>query len=404
MNVVVTETTLPGLRLLHRGKVRDTYDLGDQLLMVATDRLSAFDVVLPTPIPGKGQILTGLSAFWFTETVGLLPNHLVTTDLKAFPPVVQPYAELLGGRTMLVRRAERIDIECVVRGYLAGSAWEEYRAKGTVGGEELPAGLRLGDRLPEPMFTPAAKVDDGHDVNLTRQELVDHVGEELADRLEMMSLNLFLAASELVESRQLLLADTKFEFGLIDGELRLIDELLTPDSSRYWDANSWMPGRSPAGFDKQFVRDWLLSSGWDKEPPGPELPPEVVAGTQDRYAEVYRRITGVEPPGGTLAETVMVTGSRTLGDAELATERWSVEVAVLPRAGVNDPEGEAILGGLQSLGFAEVRQVRAGSLFRLEMTAATEAEVALQATAMAERLLANPVIQSFEVRGIDRVG
>lgn len=298
MRAVVTETSLLGLKLLHRGKVRDTYDFGDQLLMVASDRLSAFDVVLPTAIPGKGKVLTGLSTYWFAQTAGLVPNHLVTTDPSAFPPAAQPYAELLDGRTMLVRRADRIDVECVVRGYLAGSAWEEYRADGTVGGEELPSGLLLGDRLPEPLFTPAAKVDDGHDVNLSRQDLADSQGKELADRMETISLNLFLAASELVESRQLILADTKLEFGFIAGELVLIDELLTPDSSRYWDAQAWTPGRSPAGFDKQFVRDWLLASGWDKEPPGPELPPEVVAGTQERYAEVYRQITGTDPPGG----------------------------------------------------------------------------------------------------------
>lgn len=404
MSAVVTETNLPGLRLLHRGKVRDTYDFGDQLLMIASDRLSAFDVVLPTPIPGKGKILTGLSAFWFAKTAGLLPNHLVTTDPSAFPLEVQPNAEVLDGRTMLVRRAKRIDVECVVRGYLAGSAWDEYRADGTVGGEEMPGGLLLGDRLPEPLFTPAAKVDDGHDVNLTRQDLVDIQGEDLADRLEMMSLNLFLAASELVESRQLILADTKFEFGFIDGELTLIDELLTPDSSRYWSADSWTPGRSPAGFDKQFVRDWLLASGWDKEPPGPELPPEVVAGTQGRYMEVYRRITGAEPPAARPAGTVTATEGRSLDVADGNSGRWSVEVAVLPRSGVNDPEGEAIRGGLHNLGFAAVGQVRAGRLFRLEVTSANEADVAAQATAMAERLLSNPVIHSFEVRRIERMG
>jgi phosphoribosylaminoimidazole-succinocarboxamide synthase len=301
MSAVVTQTSLPGVPLLHRGKVRDTYDFGDQLLMVASDRLSAFDVVLPTAIPGKGKILTGLSAFWFAQTSGLMPNHLVSTDPSAFPAAAQPFGEQLAGRTMLVHRAERIDIECVVRGYLAGSAWEEYRASGTVCGEPLPSGLHLGDRLPEPLFTPAAKVDDGHDVNLTRRELVASQGDELADRLETMSLNLFLAASELVESRQLVLADTKFEFGFIAGELTLIDELLTPDSSRYWDGGAWTPGESPAGFDKQFVRDWLLASGWNKEAPGPELPPEIVSGTQERYAEVYRRITGTASPTGTSA-------------------------------------------------------------------------------------------------------
>ncbi len=294
MTAVVVETRLPGLLLINRGKVRDTYDLGDHLLMIASDRLSAFDVVLPTPIPGKGIVLTGLSAFWFDETSGLIPNHLITTDPGSFPAAAQPYGDTLAGRSMLVRKAERIDVECVVRGYLAGSAWEEYRTNGTVGGEDMPGGLRLGSRLPEPVFTPAAKIDDGHDVNLSRPELANMYGKELADRLELMSLNLYLAASELAEQRQLILADTKFEFGFVAGELTLIDELLTPDSSRYWDAATWAPGRTPASFDKQFVRDWLADTGWDKQPPGPELPPDVVAGTRERYAEANRRLTGQE--------------------------------------------------------------------------------------------------------------
>ncbi len=295
----VTETHLPDLPLIHRGKVRDTYDAYDAgdnlLLMVATDRLSAFDVVLPTAIPGKGIILTAVSEFWFGVTSGLVPNHLLSTNTEDFPASVTPFRDAVTGRTMLVRRAERIDVECVVRGYLAGSAWSEYKEQGTVAGESMPAGLQLGDRLPAPRFTPAAKVDEGHDVNLGPGDLASMVGRELADRLEQTSLNLFLAASELAEERRLILADTKFEFGFIDGELTLIDELLTPDSSRYWDAAAWKPGVVPANLDKQFVRDWLDASGWNHEPPGPMLPDEVVVGTRDRYAEVYRRLTGNVP-------------------------------------------------------------------------------------------------------------
>ena len=291
-------TELSGLSLLHRGKVRDTYDLGDELLMVATDRLSAFDVVLPTAIPGKGILLTGISEFWFTHTAGLVPNHLITTDPTRFPDVVQDEIAVLTGRSMLVRRAERIDVECVVRGYLAGSAWTEYQSMGSVAGEALPKGLRIGDRLPEPVFTPAVKVDDGHDVNVARRDVANMYGQELAEKLELMSLNLYLAASEFAEERQLILADTKFEFGFVDGTLTVIDELLTPDSSRYWDAGRWQPGTSPASFDKQLVRDWLEASGWDKQPPGPELPAEVVAETRERYIEAYRRIVGREPELG----------------------------------------------------------------------------------------------------------
>jgi phosphoribosylaminoimidazole-succinocarboxamide synthase len=295
VRATVVETSLPGLPLIHRGKVRDTYDLGELMLMVATDRLSAYDVVLPTAIPDKGKVLTGLSVFWFSQTTGLVPNHLVTADVTAFPNSTRPFASQLDGRSMVVRRAERVDVECVVRGYLAGSAWDEYRATSTIGGESMPVGLRLGDRLPDPLFTPALKFDEGHDVNVSRQELAHQVGRELADQLEQMSLNLYLAASELTSQRQLILADTKFEFGFIEGRLSLIDELLTSDSSRYWDAEQWRPGHSLPSFDKQFVRDWLAASGWNKEPPGPELPPEVVAGTRDRYREVFRRLTGYDP-------------------------------------------------------------------------------------------------------------
>ena len=262
MGVAVATFDLPGLPLAHRGKVRDTYDLGDWLLIVATDRLSAFDVVLPTAIPGKGIILTALSEFWFVQTAGLMPNHLISTDPASFPEEAQRQADRLAGRSMLVRRAERIDVECVVRGYLAGSAWKEYQATGRVGGESMPAGLRIGDHLPEPIFTPAAKVDDGHDVNLSRLDLATMYGSELAERLELMSLHLYQAASELADERQLILADTKFEFGFVDGELTLIDELLTPDSSRYWDPAECQPGRTArASTSNSCVTGWRRAAG-----------------------------------------------------------------------------------------------------------------------------------------------
>jgi phosphoribosylaminoimidazole-succinocarboxamide synthase len=284
---------LPGLTLFRRGKVRDTYLLDDALLMVASDRISAFDVVLPTPIPGKGAILTKLSVFWFGLTEMLVPNHLISAATFAdFPPELASFESKIAGRAMIVRRAERIDVECVVRGYLAGSAWSEYLKTGTVAGEKMPEGLRQADRLPRPIFTPAIKNDAGHDLNTSIAALRDLVGSELAERLESTSLALYEFAAAHAAHRGILLADTKFEFGWIDGELRLIDEILTPDSSRFWDAAGYEPGHDQPSFDKQFVRDWLAQSGWNKEPPGPELPPDVVAGTLARYQEAYERLTG----------------------------------------------------------------------------------------------------------------
>jgi phosphoribosylaminoimidazole-succinocarboxamide synthase len=285
---------LPGLRLFTRGKVRDVYEAGEHLLIVATDRLSAFDVVLPTPIPGKGEILTGLSAFWFGKTADTAPNHFVTADLgeiqKRLPGLSLDPA-LYKGRTMLVRKAARADCECVVRGHLAGSGWKEYLLTGAVCGHVLPAGLKEACRLPSPIFTPTTKAAEGHDESITREQLGELVGAETARELERLSLALYARAAEHVESRGLILADTKFEFGLIDGRLALIDEMLTPDSSRFWEKGSWKPGATPASFDKQFVRDWLETSGWDKRPPAPELPAQVIAGTSQRYREAFRRLT-----------------------------------------------------------------------------------------------------------------
>ena len=284
---VLSQTALP-LPLVARGKVRDVYALGeDRLLIVATDRLSAFDHVLPTPIPDKGRVLTLLSAFWFERTATLVPNHLLTLDLR---PLGLP--DELQDRAMVVRRARRIDVECVVRGYLAGSAWEEYRERGTVGGVALPAGLRPGDRLPEPLFTPATKAAAGHDENITVARLADLVGPALAHELRERSVALYRAAHALAWERGLVLADTKFEFGFGPREdLILIDEALTPDSSRYWDRAAYAAGR-PEPFDKQYVRDYLTRIGWNREPPAPALPPEVVAATRERYRECYRRLVG----------------------------------------------------------------------------------------------------------------
>jgi phosphoribosylaminoimidazole-succinocarboxamide synthase len=275
------------LPLFSHGKVRDTYELdAGRLLMVATDRISAFDHVLPTGIPDRGRVLTQLSVFWFARTGDLVENHLLGASYDGLPPE-------LDGRCMVVRRASRIDFECVVRGYLAGSAWAEYRESGTMAGEPLPAGLRESERLPEPIFTPATKADTGHDENVTLGRVRSEIGGELADALRDTSLRLYAAATAHAERHGLILADTKFEFGLIDDRLVLIDEALTPDSSRYWDAATWEVGRTPHSFDKQFVRDWLVgSSGWDRDSPPPALPDDVVEQTRQRYLTAFERLTG----------------------------------------------------------------------------------------------------------------
>jgi len=279
-----------------RGKVRDVYDLGEFLLVVATDRISAFDVVLPTPVPDRGKVLTQLSAFWFERTRSVVPNHLVTTDVAAMARAVGLPEEELGwlrGRSMLVRKARRVDFECVVRGYLAGSAWREYQATGRVCGVELSGGLQPGSRLPEPLFTPATKREAGHDENVPYEAVVAAVGPDLAGQLRDLSVRLYRVLAEYVEPRGLLLADTKFEFGLRDGTLLLIDEVGTPDSSRYWDREAYRRGQLEP-FDKQLLRDYLEAVGWDKTPPGPELPQDLVAELRARYLEVFRRITGRE--------------------------------------------------------------------------------------------------------------
>jgi phosphoribosylaminoimidazole-succinocarboxamide synthase len=288
----ILETKIPGATLFRRGKVRDVYEAGSgKLLIVASDRLSAFDVVLPTPIPDKGRILTQLSNFWFAKTEHIVPNHVIETQAHRLPA---PFADRreLEGRAVLVRRCERVDIECVARGYLSGSAWEEYRRDGTVANERLPAGLRESERLGDPIFTPATKAITGHDENISRRQLAALVGKDLARRLEEVTLSLYRYAASYALGRGLILADTKFEFGFDADRLTLIDEALTPDSSRYWDADRWRPGTVPPSFDKQFVRDHLLASGWNREPPGPALPSEVVKGTRERYREAFERLTG----------------------------------------------------------------------------------------------------------------
>ena len=292
---VVTETNLTNLDLANRGKVRDLYDLGEELLIISTDRISAFDVVLPNGIPYKGQILTGLSEFWFDYTRSIVDNHIISTDVSQYPDVLQADAEVLKGRSMLVRKANRIDIECVVRGYIAGSAWSEYKADGTVCGEKLPAGLTESERLPELIFTPATKAEQGeHDENISIAEMEAEIGKELSEKIMQTSFALFEAASEHAEKSGIILCDTKFEFGQIDGQLILIDEVFTPDSSRFWPKNEYKPGSSPPSFDKQYVRDYLSDVGWNKEPPAPELPTEVISQTSEKYLEAYRLIVGRE--------------------------------------------------------------------------------------------------------------
>ncbi|HEU5288574.1 MAG TPA: phosphoribosylaminoimidazolesuccinocarboxamide synthase [Candidatus Limnocylindria bacterium] len=286
------QTDVPGATLWRRGKVRDVYEAGgDRLVMVASDRLSAFDVVFPTPIPEKGRILTQLSNFWFARLESLVPNHLVATELVDFPPAFRD-VKALAGRSVLVKRCERIDVECVARGYISGSAWTEYKALGTVASEPLPRGLVESARLDEPIFTPATKAVTGHDENISRAQLAALVGTELAKELERVTLALYRAAHAYALGRGLILADTKFEFGFHDGKLTLIDEALTPDSSRYWDAAKYAPGGTPPSYDKQYVRDFVVKSGWNKEPPAPALPPDVVAGTTARYLECYEMLTG----------------------------------------------------------------------------------------------------------------
>ncbi len=296
---VLMESPVPGA--VHHGKVRDTYDLGDRLLIVATDRISAFDVVLPDGIPDKGRVLTQMSAFWFEKIDAVVPTHFIRlADGTPADDLPFPLPPDLIGRSMIARKAERVAVECVVRGYLAGSGWTEYRETGRVCGIRLPEDLEEGQQLPDPIFTPTTKAETGHDQPLTYEELVGLVGPTAANVLRLRSLAVYRYAWQYAIERGIIIADTKFEFGYIDGELTLIDEALTPDSSRFWPLNTYRPGGSQPSFDKQPVRDWLAASGWNKEPPAPHLPPEVIAATSERYREALRRLTGADVwgPGG----------------------------------------------------------------------------------------------------------
>jgi len=292
MEDVLLRTDLGDLKLLARGKVRDVYDLGGRLLIVATDRISAYDCVMPNGIPGKGRILTAMSSFWFDLTGDVVENHLLSTDVAEYPEEVRPFGEVLEGRSMLVVKADRVDVECVARGYLAGSGWREYREDGTVCGISLPPGLRESEKLPSAIFTPATKAATGHDENISFEQVVDLIGTDLASKLRDTTLAVYERARDYAEGRGILIADTKFEFGLRDGRLILIDEILSPDSSRFWPADEYDPGRSQNSFDKQFVRDYLDTLDWDKTPPAPELPEDVVRKTAENYEEAYSRLVG----------------------------------------------------------------------------------------------------------------
>jgi phosphoribosylaminoimidazole-succinocarboxamide synthase len=291
-NQTLLRLDLPGIRKIKSGKVREMFDLGEHLLLVATDRISAFDVIMPNGIPRKGEVLTQISYFWFAQTAGFQPNHLAAPPDAPLPEPLRPFAAQLARRSMLIVKAQPLAIECVVRGYLAGSGWKEYRAQGTICGLKLPARLTESAELPEPVFTPATKAESGHDENIPFAQAARLVGAELAERARTASLKLYHFARDYARRRGIIIADTKFEFGLRDGQLILIDEVLTPDSSRFWPADQYRPGRSQPSFDKQFVRDYLETLEWNKTPPAPALPADVVAKTQAKYLEAYERLTG----------------------------------------------------------------------------------------------------------------
>jgi phosphoribosylaminoimidazole-succinocarboxamide synthase len=295
MNPPVMTTAFAGLGPRHQGKVRDIYDLGDTLLLVATDRMSAFDVVMNEPIPDKGRILTQLSTFWFRHLADLTPNHLISIEVTDFPPACQPFREILQGRTMLVRKCRPLPVECIVRGYLSGSGWAEYKKTGAIGGMALPAGLVESEKLPGPIFTPSTKAELGtHDENISFDTMGDKIGAELAGKVRDLSLAIYRRAQVWAEPRGIILADTKFEFGLSDNQLLLIDEVLTPDSSRFWPQEDYKPGGPQKSYDKQYLRDYLESLGWNKQPPPPPLPADVIANTRSRYLQALKTLTGEE--------------------------------------------------------------------------------------------------------------
>ena len=290
-SAALSKTHFPGMQLASSGKVRDIYDLGDALLIVATDRISAFDVIMPNPIPGKGEVLTRMSAFWFRQTRDIIDNHFLSTDPKTYPEACAPYREQLRHRSMLVRKAKPLPVECIVRGYLSGSGWKDYREGRPVSGIRLPAGLRESSKLPEPIFTPSTKAREGeHDTPIPLEDMEALIGRDLTTQIVRASMAIYARATEIAEQAGIIIADTKMEYGLADGRLLLIDELLTPDSSRFWPRDDYEEGRTQKSFDKQYLRDYLLSLPWDQKPPAPELPPEVIAQTGERYAEALRRL------------------------------------------------------------------------------------------------------------------
>ena len=296
MKQVLYDTVFPNLKLVKQGKVRDIYDLGESLLMVATDRISAFDVILPNPIPGKGRVLTHMSKFWFQETKSIVANHLISTEIKDFPTTCQQYADDLTGRSMMVHKAEPLPVECIVRGYISGSGWKDYKSSGSICGIVLPKDLKESDRLPEPIFTPSTKEEVGtHDENITMKQVEALVGKDVSAKIQELSIAIYNKGVEIAEARGIIIADTKFEFGLVDEQLVLIDEILTPDSSRFWPKDTYRPGGPQKSFDKQYVRDHLLSLKWDKKPPAPVLPGEVVENTSKKYEEALHRLTDNTP-------------------------------------------------------------------------------------------------------------
>ena len=286
------QTDLKGLKLVNRGKVRDLYDLGEVLLIVATDRISAFDVIMPNPIPGKGEVLTTLSEFWFRQMTDIIGNHLVTTDVEKFPAECKPHRDVLKGRSMLVKKAKPLPVECIVRGYISGSAWKDYTSGKPVSGIRLPAGMKESSRLPEPIFTPSTKAPEGeHDMPISQEEMARIVGKELTERIIEVSLAIYKRADAIANSVGIIIADTKMEFGMMGGELILIDEVLTPDSSRFWPRDDYAEGRGQKSYDKQFLRDYLLSLKWDQKPPAPELPADIIEKTYQKYEEALHRFT-----------------------------------------------------------------------------------------------------------------
>lgn len=294
MGAPIVETEYPDMKLVKRGKVRDVYDLGEHFLMITSDRISAFDVVMPDPIPDKGKILTHTSIFWFNAMQSLVENHVVSGDVDAYPEICKPYSDQLRDRSMLVKKAKPLPIECVVRGYISGSGWKSYQETGTVCGIDLPAGLRESEKLPEPIFTPSTKEEIGlHDVNIDFDETVNRIGKEAAEKVRDLSLEIYQKGAALAEQKGIIIADTKFEFGYYKGELILIDEVLTPDSSRFWPKNTYSPGGAQKSYDKQYLRDYLVSIKWNKQPPAPDLPQEVVDNTRRKYMEALTQLTGV---------------------------------------------------------------------------------------------------------------